>query len=72
MSQRLGWIHRLLSRYAFAFVHVDAKFVERVRRLAERGTVVFVMRNRSIADYLLIRSVFLREGLPRFTKFRRV
>jgi len=64
MSQRLGWIHRLLSRYAFAFVHVDAKFVERVRRLAERGTVVFVMRNRSIADYLLIRSVFLREGLP--------
>jgi glycerol-3-phosphate O-acyltransferase len=32
--------------------------------LAERGTVVFVMRNRSIADYLLIRSVFLREGLP--------
>jgi glycerol-3-phosphate O-acyltransferase len=64
MSQRLGWIHRLLSRYAFAFVHVDAKVVERVRRLAERGTVVFVMRNRSIADYLLIRSVFLREGLP--------
>src|SRR5438552_3221162 len=64
MSQRLGWIHRLLSRYAFAFVHVDAKFVERVRRLAERGTVVFVMRNRSIAVYLLIRSVFLREELP--------
>src|ERR1051325_660036 len=64
MSQRLGWIHRLLSRYAFAFVHVDAKVVERVRHLAERGTVVFVMRNRSIADYLLIRSVFLREGLP--------
>jgi glycerol-3-phosphate O-acyltransferase len=64
MTQRLGWIHRLLSRYAFAFVHVDAKFIERVRRLTERGTVVYVMRNRSIADYLLIRSVFLREGLP--------
>jgi len=64
MSQRLGWIHRLLSRYAFAFVHVDAKLIERVRGLAEHGTVVYVMRNRSIADYLLIRSVFLREGLP--------
>lgn len=64
MSQRLGWIHRLLSKYAFAFVHVDKKLVERVRRLAERGTVVFVMRNRSIADYLLIKSVFQREGLP--------
>jgi glycerol-3-phosphate O-acyltransferase len=64
MSQRLGWIHWLLSKYAFAFVHVDPKMVERVRRLAERGTVVFVMRNRSVADYLLVQSVFLREKLP--------
>jgi len=64
MSQRLGWIHWLLSRYAFAFVHVDPRMVERVRHLAERGTVVFVMRNRSVADYLLVQSVFLREKLP--------
>src|SRR5207245_8421175 len=56
--------HWLLSRYAFAFVHVDPKMVERVRRLAERGSVVFVMRNRSVADALLINSVFLRERLP--------
>ncbi|HSD10003.1 MAG TPA: 1-acyl-sn-glycerol-3-phosphate acyltransferase [Candidatus Binatia bacterium] len=64
MSQRLGWIHWLLSRYAFAFVHVDPRFVERVRQLAARGAVVYVMRNRSVADYLLIRALFLRERLP--------
>jgi glycerol-3-phosphate O-acyltransferase len=63
MSQRLGWIHRLLSRYAFAFVHVDPRLVERARQLAARGAVVYVMRNRSVADYLLIKSVFLRERL---------
>jgi len=64
MSERLGWLHWLLSRYAFAHVHVDAKFVERVRGLAERGSVVYVMRNRSIADYLLVQSVLRRERLP--------
>jgi glycerol-3-phosphate O-acyltransferase len=64
MSQRLGWLHDLLSRWAFAFVHVDAQFVDRVRRLSERGAVVYVMRHRSVADYLLINSVFVREHLP--------
>jgi glycerol-3-phosphate O-acyltransferase len=64
MSQRLGWVHRLLSRYAFAFVHVDSRLVERIRQLGALGTVVYVMRNRSVADYLLIRAVFLREGVP--------
>src|SRR5882724_7349272 len=64
MSERLGWLHWLLSRYAFAHVHVDPKFVELVRGLADRGSVVYVMRNRSIADYLLVQSVLRREHLP--------
>ncbi|MGH7896475.1 MAG: hypothetical protein ACREQQ_00865, partial [Candidatus Binatia bacterium] len=64
MTQRLGWLHRLLSRRAFAFTHVERKFVDRVRKLGQGGTVVYVMRNRSVADYLLVRSVLVREGLP--------
>ncbi|MGH7821772.1 MAG: 1-acyl-sn-glycerol-3-phosphate acyltransferase, partial [Candidatus Binatia bacterium] len=64
MSQRLGWLHSLLSRWAFAFVHVDPRFVERVQELARRGTVVYVMRYRSVSDYLLMNSVFVRERLP--------
>ncbi|MGH7856776.1 MAG: hypothetical protein ACREQY_05545, partial [Candidatus Binatia bacterium] len=64
MSQRLGWLHSLLSRWAFAFVHVDPRFVERVQELGRRGTIVYVMRYRSVADYLLISSVFVRDGLP--------
>ncbi len=64
MSQRLGWVHRLLSRWAFAYARVDPRMVERVRKLAERGGVVYVMRHRSVADYLLINSLFIREGLP--------
>jgi glycerol-3-phosphate O-acyltransferase len=64
MAQRLGRIHSLVSRWAFAFVHVDPRFVERVQELQRRGTIVYVMRNRSVADYLLVNFVFLRENLP--------
>jgi glycerol-3-phosphate O-acyltransferase len=64
MSEPLGWLHWLLSRYAFAHVHVDPRYVDRVRRLGERGSVVYVMRNRSVADYLLVQSVLRRERLP--------
>ena len=64
MAQRLGWVHGLLSRWAFAHVHVDPRFVERVKELSRRGSVVFVMNNRSVADYLLVNSVFRREGIP--------
>ncbi len=64
MTQRLGLVHRFLSLWAFAFVHIEPKAVQRVRSLPERGAVVYVMRHRSIADYLLINAVFLREGLP--------
>ncbi len=64
MVQRLGWVHRRLSSFAFSRVHVDAKAVERVRRLAADGTLVYVMRTRSVADYLLVRAVLAREGLP--------
>ena len=64
MSQRLGWLHWLLSRYAFAYVHVDPRMADRVRHLAERGTIVYVLRYRSVADYLFVHSVFHRDNLP--------
>lgn len=64
MGERLGLLHYLLSRWAFARVRVDPRLVERVQELAKRGTVVYVMRNRSVADYLLMNAVFLRERLP--------
>jgi glycerol-3-phosphate O-acyltransferase len=64
MTQRLGWLHWLLSRFAFAYVHIDPRTADRVRELAKRGTVVYVLRHRSVADYLLVRSVLARENLP--------
>lgn len=38
--------------------------VDHVRALAQRGAVVYVMRQRSLVDYLLVYYVLRREGLP--------
>lgn len=45
-------------------VQIGAAAVRRIRALAERGTVVYVLRGRSWVDYLLVTYVLEREGLP--------
>src|SRR5262245_17008513 len=64
MLTRFGSIARLLVRFAFQHVQVPDDVVARVRSLAVQGTVIYVMRYRSVIDYLLLNAVLLREGLP--------
>lgn len=64
MVERLGWLTGRLCRWLTAHVHLDRREVEQVRELAETGTVVYVLRQRSLLDYLLINWLMLREGLP--------
>lgn len=64
MLDRLGWVVARVSRWLTAHVHLDRNEVERLRELAQGGTVVYVLRQRSLLDYLLINWLMLREGLP--------
>jgi glycerol-3-phosphate O-acyltransferase len=48
----------------FAFVRMAPGAVEHIRNLANEGSVVYVMRQQSWVDYLLVTFVLLREGLP--------
>jgi glycerol-3-phosphate O-acyltransferase len=64
MLGRFGPIARLLVAVALRFVRMPAESVERLRELAARGTIVYVMRYRSHIDHLLVNAVLLREGLP--------
>src|SRR5262249_58587197 len=64
MLTRFGALARLLVRFAFQHVQVPDDVVARVRSLAVQGTVIYVMRYRSVIDYLLLNAVLLREGLP--------
>ena len=64
MLERFGLLAGLLVRFVFAHVRVRPELVERVRQLASQGGVIYVMRYRSMVDYLLVNAVLRREGLP--------
>jgi glycerol-3-phosphate O-acyltransferase len=64
MLTRFGVLGRLLVAVAFRHVQVMPESVAHVRRLAEQHSIVYVMRYRSLIDYLLVNVVLLREGLP--------
>ena len=64
MTERFGWIQGYVASRLTEHVHLDAKAVAQVRGLGQNGTIVYVLRNRSLLDYLLINWLMVREGLP--------
>jgi glycerol-3-phosphate O-acyltransferase len=64
MTGRFGILGRILARLAFHRIRVDPAAVERVRALGRHGSVVYVLHQRSVIDYLMVNVVLLREDLP--------
>jgi len=64
MTEVFGWLPRYVADRLTSHVHLDERAVAQVRALGEGGTIVYVLRNRSLLDYLLINWLFVREGLP--------
>ncbi|MEB2285821.1 MAG: hypothetical protein B6D46_10755 [Polyangiaceae bacterium UTPRO1] len=64
MCRQFGFFASLFARHAFRHVQIDPEHIARMRRLAEQGTLVYVMRYRSLVDYFLVNYLLLREGLP--------
>jgi len=64
MLERFGVLGRLLIHFLFRGVELRAGAGEHLQQLAQQGTIVYVMRYRSLLDYLLVNAVLLREGLP--------
>jgi glycerol-3-phosphate O-acyltransferase len=60
---RLGRLPNLLGRRFLSEVRVDPEAIARMKVLAERGTLVYVMRYRSLVDYLLVTFLLYRHGL---------
>ncbi len=56
----LGWLGRRL----FDHIEPDPEAAARLRALAEQGHIVYVMRTRSLLDYLFFNSLFLKFALP--------
>lgn len=64
MTERFGWFQRYVASRLTEFVHIDERSVERIRTLAQTGTIVYVLRQRSLLDYMLINWLLVRERLP--------
>ena len=56
---------RVLYRWFFDNIQVDEEWVRQVRRLASRGTVVYVLRNLNPVDFLALDHLTKRYDLPR-------
>lgn len=63
-APRFSWPVDWLCRRMFDSIRMAPSAVEHVQELAQRGAVVYVMRQRSWVDYLLVTYVLRREGLP--------
>ncbi|MFT4569889.1 MAG: glycerol-3-phosphate O-acyltransferase [Hyphomicrobiaceae bacterium] len=64
MRTTFGWFAERIGRRLFGDCVMSEPVAARIRRLAERGTVVYVLRHRSFLDYFLVNFVLRREGLP--------
>ncbi len=61
---RLSWWAERLGRRLFRSVHLDDGAAEYVRQLAERGSIVYVVRYHSFFEYFLVHIVLQRAGMP--------
>jgi glycerol-3-phosphate O-acyltransferase len=63
MTPRFNFLFGWFARRYFRHFELDAKTVERLRALEQRGSVIYVMRYASRLDYFLFNTLFVREGL---------
>jgi glycerol-3-phosphate O-acyltransferase len=64
MRRRWNPLAEFIGRRLFGRAVVNERLVEKIRDLAERGTIVYVLRHRSFVDYFMINFILRREDLP--------
>lgn len=64
MTPRFGWLVDQFFSLTFTRIKPDLENLPAVRDAATRGLIVYVMRNRSLLDYLFFNWHCLRHGLP--------
>ena len=68
MVPRFSWLVNLFFSLTFPRIKPDMDHIAAVRKAASRGLVVYVMRSRSVLDYLFFNWYCLRYDLP-LTRF---
>jgi len=61
----LGWFVGMLARRLFRHVKIDAEATRFVGALAQSSAIVYVVRYRSLFDFLLVSTALANAGMPR-------
>ena len=64
MLPRFGWLMQRVAQRFFDHIEADDGELAGVREAAEEGTVVYVMRTRSVLDYLFFNHFLRKHRLP--------
>ena len=64
MLPRFGWPLRVIARVFFSRIDDDSCDLAPLRAAATKGSLVYVMRTRSLLDYLYFNHFNLKKGLP--------
>ncbi len=64
MLEQFGRLLRFIASFLFAHVEFERRSIDNIRDASERGTVVYVMRSRSLLDYLYFNWAFREHDLP--------
>ena len=64
LAGKYGFFWRIV--FAFLFKHVEISNVDarHILDISKRGTIIYVIRNRSRLEYLLLHYLFRKKGLP--------
>lgn len=60
----VGWLATLVARALFRYVKIDQAAAGHVRGLAEKSAIVYVVRYRSLFDFLLVSTALANAGMP--------
>lgn len=70
MLNEFGWVLRLLARFVFAHVLFEKRSIDTIRSITEpangtqNGHIVYLIRTRSLLDYLYFNWAFSQHELP--------
>jgi glycerol-3-phosphate O-acyltransferase len=62
---RIAWWLRLIQAILVRYVKVDHAWIQKVKDAAQVGPIFFVLRNRSLIDFLCLEALSRKHHLPR-------
>lgn len=64
IPEKFSFLWRLISRFLFRKIKLRDSDAEKISALSKKGAIIYVIRNRSRLEYLMLYHLFKKRGLP--------